>query len=173
MCASLRRRPTRRSGFTFPGSDGMKKLLSAALLFLEIAASIWAMDFAFSFMNEPSDIFFWGGLGLLFLVGAFWYYRIQVFRHRRNKTRNEARKIMRKHGYGNYKVWASLWRRFSRPDARRELALETWESRLTWRVLSAAWKTCRSARAGCSTIRRDRRWWSIPPTCRRRNGRTT
>ena len=56
----------------------MKKVLGAALLFLEIAASIWAMDFAFSFMNEPSDIFFWGGLGLLFLVGAFWYYRIQV-----------------------------------------------------------------------------------------------
>ena len=65
----------------------MKKLLSAALLFLEIAASIWAMDFAFSFMNEPSDIFFWGGLGLLFLVGAFWYYRIQVFRHRRNQDK--------------------------------------------------------------------------------------
>src|ERR1700722_8191925 len=65
----------------------LKRILAAALLFLEIAASIWAMDFAFSFMNEPSDIFFWGGLGLLFLVGAFWYYRFQVFRHRKDKQR--------------------------------------------------------------------------------------
>jgi hypothetical protein len=71
-----------------PGQGGrVKKVGGAALLFLEIAASIWAMDFAFSFMNEPSDIFFWGGLGLLFLVGAFWYYRIQVFRHRKDKER--------------------------------------------------------------------------------------
>jgi hypothetical protein len=62
----------------------MKKFLSILLLFIEIMASIWAMDFAFSFMNEPSDIFFWGGLGLLFLVAAFWYYRFQVFRHRKN-----------------------------------------------------------------------------------------
>jgi hypothetical protein len=61
----------------------VKRIAAAALLFLEIAASIWAMDFAFTFMNEPSDIFFWGGLGLLFLVGAFWYYRVQVFRHRK------------------------------------------------------------------------------------------
>jgi hypothetical protein len=60
----------------------VKRILLAALLFIEIAASIWAVDFAFAFMNEPSDIFFWGGLGLLFLVGAFWYYRIQVYRHR-------------------------------------------------------------------------------------------
>ena len=36
-------------------------------------------------MNEPSDFFFWGGLGLLFLVGAFWYYRFQVYRHRKEK----------------------------------------------------------------------------------------
>jgi hypothetical protein len=65
----------------------VKKIIGAGLLFLEIAASIWAMDFAFSFMNEPSDFFFWGGLGLLFLVGAFWYYRIQVFRHRKDQER--------------------------------------------------------------------------------------
>ena len=63
----------------------MKRIIGTALLFLEIIASIWAMDFAFSFMNEPSDFFFWGGLGLLFLVGAFWYYRFQVYRHRKEK----------------------------------------------------------------------------------------
>ena len=65
----------------------MKRILNTGLLFLEIVASIWAMDFAFSFMNEPSDFFFWGGLGLLFLVGAFWYYRIQVYRHHRDKDK--------------------------------------------------------------------------------------
>ncbi len=74
----------------------MKRLIAAALLLIEIAASIWAMDFAFSFMNEPSDIFFWGGLGLLFLVGAFWYYRFQVFRHRKDKEKENERRIMRK-----------------------------------------------------------------------------
>lgn len=67
----------------------MKRIVRAALLFLEIAASIWAVDFAFAFMNKPSDIFFWGGLGLLFLVGAFWYYRIQVYRHGKGKARGE------------------------------------------------------------------------------------
>jgi len=70
-----------------PEGSRVKRLIAAALLFIEIAASIWAMDFAFSFMNEPSDIFFWGGLGLLFLVGAFWYYRFQVFRHRKDKEK--------------------------------------------------------------------------------------
>ncbi len=70
-----------------PEGSLVKRLIAAALLFIEIAASIWAMDFAFSFMNEPSDIFFWGGLGLLFLVGAFWYYRFQVFRHRKDKEK--------------------------------------------------------------------------------------
>jgi hypothetical protein len=65
----------------------MKKILGAALLRAEIIASVWAVDLAFSLINDPSTVLLLGGVWLLFLVGAFWYYRLQVARNRREHDR--------------------------------------------------------------------------------------
>ena len=65
----------------------MKQILGAALLLAEIIASIWAVDLAFSLISDPSTWLLLGGIWLLFLVGAFWYYRLQVAKHRREERR--------------------------------------------------------------------------------------
>ncbi len=64
----------------------MKQILRAAFFVAEIIASIWALDLAFSLMSDASAGLVTAGIGLLFLVGAFWYYRLQVMKYRREKT---------------------------------------------------------------------------------------
>jgi hypothetical protein len=66
----------------------MKQILRAALLLAEIIASVWAVDLAFSLINDPSTILLIGGIWLLFLVGAFWYYRLRVAKHRREVNKD-------------------------------------------------------------------------------------
>jgi hypothetical protein len=66
----------------------MKQILRAALLLAEIIASVWAIDLAFSLINDPSTILLIGGIWLLFLVGAFWYYRLQVAKRRRQDKKD-------------------------------------------------------------------------------------
>jgi hypothetical protein len=63
----------------------MKQILRAALLLAEIIASVWAVDLAFSLISDPSTGLLIAGIWLLFLVGAFWYYRLLVAKHRREK----------------------------------------------------------------------------------------
>jgi hypothetical protein len=63
----------------------MRKILRATLLFVEIVASVWAVDFGLSMMSAASDLFLIGGFGLLFLVGAFWFYKYEHMKHRRMK----------------------------------------------------------------------------------------
>jgi len=63
----------------------MKQILRAALLLAEIIASVWAVDLAFSLISDPSTWLLIAGIWLLFLVGAFWYYRLLVAKHRREK----------------------------------------------------------------------------------------
>lgn len=63
----------------------MKQILRAALLLAEIIASIWAVDLAFSLINDPSTWLLTAGIWLLFLVGAFWYYRLLVVKHRKEE----------------------------------------------------------------------------------------
>jgi len=63
----------------------MKQILRAALLLAEIIASVWAVDLAFSLIDDPSTGLLIAGIWLLFLVGAFWYYRMLVMKHRRDK----------------------------------------------------------------------------------------
>jgi hypothetical protein len=67
----------------------MKKILSAALLLAEIIASVWAVDLAFSLIDDPSTGLLIAGIWLLFLVGAFWYYRLLVMKHRKDKRQQE------------------------------------------------------------------------------------
>lgn len=67
----------------------MKRILRAALLLAEIIASVWAVDLAFSLISDPSTWLLITGIWLLFLVGAFWYYRLQVFKHRRDQQQPE------------------------------------------------------------------------------------
>jgi len=67
------------------GSGTMKQILRAALLLAEIIASVWAVDLAFSLISDPSTWLLLGGIWLLFLVGAFWYYRFLVGKHRREE----------------------------------------------------------------------------------------
>lgn len=67
------------------GKHLARRILRATLLFAEIVASIWAVDFGLSLMSEASDLFLIGGFGLLFLVGAFWFYKYEVMKHRRHK----------------------------------------------------------------------------------------
>jgi hypothetical protein len=63
----------------------MKPILRTALLVAEIVASFLAVDVGFSLVIDPSVELRAAGIGLLFLVGAFWYYRIQVMKQRREK----------------------------------------------------------------------------------------
>ncbi len=63
----------------------MKQILRAALLLAEIIASVWAVDLAFSLISDPSTGLLIAGIWLLFLVGAFWYYRLLVGKHRREE----------------------------------------------------------------------------------------
>ena len=63
----------------------MKQILRAALLLAEIIASVWAVDLAFSLISDPSTGLLIAGIWLLFLVGAFWYYRLLVAKHRREE----------------------------------------------------------------------------------------
>jgi hypothetical protein len=63
----------------------MKQILRAALLLAEVIASVWAIDLAFSLISDPSTVLLIAGIWLLFLVGAFWYYRILVGKHRREE----------------------------------------------------------------------------------------
>jgi ABC-type nickel/cobalt efflux system permease component RcnA len=67
----------------------MKQILRAALLLAEIIASVWAVDLAFSLISDPSTWLLIAGIWLLFLVGAFWYYRLLVAKHRRDKGRTK------------------------------------------------------------------------------------
>src|SRR5579872_3948039 len=67
----------------------MKKILGAALLLAEIMASVWAVDLAFSLINDPSTWLLIAGIWLLFLVGAFWYYRLLVMKHRKEKRQTQ------------------------------------------------------------------------------------
>lgn len=67
------------------GKHLARKILGATLLFAEIVASVWAIDFGLSLMSEASDLFLVGGFGLLFLVGAFWWYKFQHMKHRRQQ----------------------------------------------------------------------------------------
>jgi hypothetical protein len=67
----------------------MKQILRAAVFLAEIIASVWAVDLAFSLISDPSTGLLIAGIWLLFLVGAFWYYRIQVMKHRKEKARTE------------------------------------------------------------------------------------
>ncbi len=67
------------------GKNLARRILRTTLLFAEIVASIWAVDFGLSLMSEASDLFLIGGFGLLFLVGAFWFYKYEVMKHRRQK----------------------------------------------------------------------------------------
>jgi hypothetical protein len=73
----------------FDGRQTMKRILRAALLLAEIIASVWAVDLAFSLISDPSTWLLITGIWLLFLVGAFWYYRLQVFKHRRDQQRQK------------------------------------------------------------------------------------
>jgi membrane protein implicated in regulation of membrane protease activity len=61
----------------------MKQILRVALFVAEIVASVFAADVGFSLIVDPSTELRVAGIGLLFLAGAFWYYRIQVMKHRR------------------------------------------------------------------------------------------
>lgn len=61
----------------------MKRVLGGAIFVAEIIASVLAADVGFSLIIDPSVELRMAGIGLLFLVGAFWYYRIQVMTHRR------------------------------------------------------------------------------------------
>jgi len=63
----------------------MKPILRTALFVAEMIASVIAVDLAFSLIIDPGMGLRAGGIWLLFLVGAFWYYRIQVMKHRREK----------------------------------------------------------------------------------------
>jgi len=67
----------------------MKQILGAALLLAEIIASVWAVDLAFSLISDPSTVLLIAGIWLLFLVGAFWYYRLLVIKHRREKRQQK------------------------------------------------------------------------------------
>jgi hypothetical protein len=67
----------------------MKQILRAALLLAEIIASVWALDLAFSLISDPSTWLLIAGVWLLFLVGAFWYYRVLVVKHRREERRRK------------------------------------------------------------------------------------
>jgi hypothetical protein len=67
----------------------MKQILRAALLLAEIIASVWAVDLAFSLINDPSTVLLIAGIWLLFLVGAFWYYRLLVAKHRREERQKK------------------------------------------------------------------------------------
>jgi len=67
----------------FEGKHVARKILRATLLFAEIVASVWAVDFGLSMMSAASDLFLVGGFGLLFLVGAFWFYKYEHMKHRR------------------------------------------------------------------------------------------
>ena len=67
----------------------MKQILGAALLLAEIIASVWAVDLAFSLINDPSTVLLIAGIWLLFLVGAFWYYRLLVMKHRRKERQQK------------------------------------------------------------------------------------
>jgi hypothetical protein len=67
----------------------MKQILRAALLLAEIIASVWAVDLAFSLISDPSTWLLIAGIWLLFLVGAFWYYRFQFFKHRKEARRGK------------------------------------------------------------------------------------
>ena len=69
------------------GRRSMKQILRAALLLAEIIASVWAVDLAFSLISDPSTWLLIAGIWLLFLVGAFWYYRLLVVKHRREEQR--------------------------------------------------------------------------------------
>jgi membrane protein implicated in regulation of membrane protease activity len=71
------------------GSRTMKKILGAALLLAEIMASVWAVDLAFSLISDPSTWLLIAGIWLLFLVGAFWYYRLLVMKHRREERQKK------------------------------------------------------------------------------------
>jgi hypothetical protein len=61
----------------------MKQILRVALFVAEIIASVWALDLGFSLISDRTTGLLSAGIGLLFLVGAFWYYRIQVMKLRR------------------------------------------------------------------------------------------
>jgi hypothetical protein len=67
----------------------MKQILRGALLLAEIIASVWALDLAFSLISDPSNWLLLAGIWLLFLVGAFWYYRLLVAKHRREERRRK------------------------------------------------------------------------------------
>src|ERR1700688_4891112 len=67
----------------------MKQILRAALLLAEIIASVWAVDLAFSLISDPSTGLLIAGIWLLFLVGAFWYYRLLVMKHRREERQRK------------------------------------------------------------------------------------
>jgi len=67
----------------------MKEILRAALLLAEIIASVWAVDLAFSLISDPSTWLLIAGIWLLFLVGAFWYYRLLVMKHRREERQRK------------------------------------------------------------------------------------
>jgi hypothetical protein len=67
----------------------MKQILRAALLLAEIIASVWAVDLAFSLISDPSTWLLIAGIWLLFLVGAFWYYRMLVAKHRRDERQKK------------------------------------------------------------------------------------
>jgi hypothetical protein len=67
----------------------MKQILRAALLLAEIIASVWAVDLAFSLISDPSTGLLIAGVWLLFLVGAFWYYRLLVAKHRREERKKK------------------------------------------------------------------------------------
>jgi hypothetical protein len=67
----------------------MKKILGAALLLAEIMASVWAIDLAFSLINDPSNWLLVAGIWLLFLVGSFWYYRLLVMKHRKEERQKK------------------------------------------------------------------------------------
>lgn len=67
----------------------MKQILGAALLLAEIIASVWAVDLGFSLISDPSTGLLIAGIWLLFLVGAFWYYRLLVAKHRREERQRK------------------------------------------------------------------------------------
>jgi membrane protein implicated in regulation of membrane protease activity len=63
----------------------MKRILRGAIFAAEIVASVIGVDVGFSLIVDPSMELRMAGIGLLFLAGAFWYYRIQVMKHRREQ----------------------------------------------------------------------------------------
>ena len=67
----------------------MKQIVRTAAFVAEIIASVWALDLAFSLIGDPGTELRFAGAWLLFLVGAFWYYRIEVMKQRREKARME------------------------------------------------------------------------------------